>query len=389
MKSDLKGIALRDYRIQLFRKAHAFERPERVPISGNMFTWMFLDAGYSLEEALYHYDKIDDSLMKFVKKYKVDAINQLHTGYRNCFPVCAALDQTGIYSTDKGLQAITEDIIHPDEYDDLINDYQKTIWTKALPRIYPNVKKMSCEAFANAAKNLKVFNNARTHSEEKLQEEHGIVVDSVPAYCPASELLFTRWRGIKGFSMDIRRHLDKVYEFSESYDEQFLPEIFKNLDRFSGQNPDQPYDVCLVMLGHTVLNEKKFEKLYVPSFKKVLDYCQKHGKQAFIYAEGSWERFGDFFNSYEKGVCNMMVEMDDPYTLRKKFPNLCLYGGLDVGVMGTETSDKCIDMAKKAIEELGRDGGLVLQPNKMVSYVGDMKSENLEAVCDFVAKYEL
>ena len=122
----------------------------------------------------------------------------------------------------------------------------------------------------------------------------------------------------------------------------------------------------------------------------MLDYCADHGKQAFIYAEGSWERFGDFFNQYPKGVCSIMVEQDNPFVLREKFPNICLYGGLDVNLMGREgQQDACIAMAKNAIDQLGKDGGLVLMPNKMVSYPYDMNRENLKAVCDFVLHYEI
>lgn len=38
-------------------------------------------------------------------------------------------------------------------------------------------------------------------------------------------------------------------------------------------------------------------------------------------------------------------------------------------------------MCKKVIDEVGADGGLILAPNKMLSYPNDCKSENLEAIC--------
>lgn len=48
------------------------------------------------------------------------------------------------------------------------------------------------------------------------------------------------------------------------------------------------------------------------------------------------------------------VERDNPYEVRKQIPNLGIIGGLDVTVMGTGTPGQCVDMAKRAIDELGR-----------------------------------
>ena len=84
----------------------------------------------------------------------------------------------------------------------------------------------------------------------------------------------------------------------------------------------------------------------------------------------------------------MMVEQDDPFEIRRKYPNISLYGGLEVNVMRNGTKQQCIDMAKKAIDELGCDGGLILAPTKMLAYPNDMNGENLRAVCEFVQDYK-
>ena len=384
---------LMNYRIQLVRDAQAFQKPDRIAINANMFNWMFLDAGYTVAKAYRDYKAIDDSLVKFVEKYKVDSINQLHTGFRNIFQLCDALGGSTVYSSeeDVNMNAISEDVIHADEYEELTNDFTKTMWTKALPRLFPKVKEMTPKEFAEASRSLQDYLDARNYSETKLQEKYGIIVDAVPCLSPGFESLFNFFRGIKCLSLDLRRHKDQVAEYCRVRDELLVGSTLQALkEKGDGWDMSQPYDVCLVMLGNSIVNRKQFDQYYAAPFEKVLDYCAEHNKQAFIYAEGSWERFGDFFNKYPKGVCNMMVEQDDPYVLREKFPNLCLYGGLDVNLMGKEgAQDECVAMAKKAIDELGRDGGLILMPNKMVSYPFDMNSDNLKAVCDFVTTYEI
>ena len=81
----------------------------------------------------------------------------------------------------------------------------------------------------------------------------------------------------------------------------------------------------------------------------------------------------------------MQVEMDDIYELRKLYPNIALWGGLPVDLLGNGTPEQCVDAAKKAINELGE--GFVLMPNKMLSYKYDCRPENLKAVSEYVHTY--
>lgn len=380
------------YRLSIVRDAQAWKKPDKMPINGNMFNWMFLDAGYSVNEAYRDYEKIDDALVKFVTNYGVDHINQLHTGFRNCFQLCDALGGSTVYtSTSDNMNAVP---IHPFEdsdYDELIHNTNHALWKTALPKLFPRVNDMTPQEFAQAAKSLQDYLNARNYSETKLKEQYGIIVDAIPFIWPGTEPLFNNYRGIRGFSMDMRRHKDKIKEWCAQFDESSWTSFKSQMDaQGEGFLPDQPYDACICMLANSVINRKQFEEFYVPVFKRVLDYCQEHGKQVFFYAEGAWKQFGDFFNEYPKGVVSVMVEQDDIYELRKLFPNIALYGGLQTDTMGkTGAKDEAVAMAHRAIDELGSEGGLVLMPNKMVSYATDMNSENLKAVCDFVNSYEL
>lgn len=118
-----------------------------------------------------------------------------------------------------------------------------------------------------------------------------------------------------------------------------------------------------------------------------LDYAQSLGKQTYWWTEGSFDHIGEFFNDWAKGTVTLMIETDDPYVIRKKYPNICLQGGLNTYTLGNGTKEENIRDAQKAIDELGFDGGLVLAANKMLTYARDMKGENFEAVCDFVQEY--
>ena len=136
-----------------------------------------------------------------------------------------------------------------------------------------------------------------------------------------------------------------------------------------------------------ILNSKQFERLYADPMEKILRAAEAKGKQVFFTSEGSIERVADFFNHFKKGTVSMIIEMDDPYEIRKKYPNICIYGGLKTEVMGRGTPKQCVDMAKRAIDELGCEGGLVLTESKFTAFPNDMNPENLKAVAEFVLNY--
>lgn len=60
---------------------------------------------------------------------------------------------------------------------------------------------------------------------------------------------------------------------------------------------------------------------------------------------------------------------------------------MPVDIIGHEAPETCVNYARRVIDDLGTDGGLVLMPNKMVSYPYDMNSDNLKAVAEFVSEY--
>ncbi len=392
MSESLTGNELFNYKIKLIRDAQGWKKPDRTPFNSNMFTWMFHEAGYTTAQATRDYDIIEKCMVRYVTKYKVDMINAGNSGFRNAFLVMDSLGSGSSYSDkeSQNLNAVIEDVFTPDDYDAVKENFQKAIWERALFRRYPAASAYSPEKFAEAVKTLYDLNEARARIDTRMRDEFGIVCErSWLNFFPGYEYFFKYFRGIKGVAMDLRRCPEKLYEVSDAIDEVNVKNcedfLFREAD---GINWNEPYDVMIGMLGHTILNRKQFDRLWIPSTKKVLDCCEKHGKQVWFFSEGSWGRFGDFFNEYKKGTCNMMAEDDDPFEMRAKYPNLCLNGGLSVDMMGHGTPEECVEMAKKAINELGCDGGLILAPNKMVSYAYDMKAENLKAVGDFVFEYK-
>lgn len=382
---------LYEYRCKLYRDAISFKKPDRIPICGNLFTWMFLDAGYKPTEATRNYDMVEESMIRALKEYKLDQINVLNSGFRNAFLVSDALGGSATYTSEnaENLTAIMEDIMLPDEYDLAINDNAAWIW-KAAFRKYPKLKEMSAKEIAEATKTAGNHFTRKYITNKKLHDELGALQENdIYGFCPAFENL-SSYRGLKGLSMDLRRQKDKVLEYCRTNDNATLAGYKAWLEaQPEGPNMLETCDCCIWILAHTLCNKKQFELYYAPMLEEAINMTAAKGKQIIFWTEGEWGRFGEFFNKFPKGTVCLMVEQDDIFEMREKYPNIALMGGISRDLLSSGTPEQCVAQVKEVIDRIGKDGGLILQPNKMISYANDCKPENLKAVCDFVVSYEI
>lgn len=381
------------YRIKLFRDTHAWKKPDRIPFNSNMFNWMFIDAGYTTAEASRNYELLENILDRFLGLYKIDGLNKISGMSRNPFLLHDALGGNSSWGTTDSnasdVVAIFEDeLIKSDEYDELIADANKVLWEKAFFRHYPKAKDFNAEQFKNALCKFKEFNDAKVKLNSKLRDVYGIPIETnIVMVGSSTNLLMNSYRGIKGFAIDMRRNFAKVKEFVDIRQSTAIKGAVERLSQTQGYDWNETYDVHIGYLDYTIMNTKQFEALLLPTLDAVAKACEKYDKQAWLNTEGSFERFGDYFNNYRRGVTTCSVEMDDPFVIREKYPNIGIVGGISLDVLGKGTPQQCVDMAKKSIDELGRDGGFVLSPNKFVTYKNDMRTENLKAVGDFAEQY--
>ena len=246
-----------NYKIKLIRDAQGWKKPDRTPFNSNMFTWMFHEAGYTTAQATRDYDIIEKCMVRYVTKYKVDMINAGNSGFRNAFLVMDSLGSGSSYSDkeSQNLNAVIEDVFTPDDYDAVKENFQKAIWERALFRRYPAASAYSPEKFAEAVKTLYDLNEARARIDTRMRDEFGIVCErSWLNFFPGYEYFFKYFRGIKGVAMDLRRCPEKLYEVSDAIDEVNVKNcedfLFREAD---GINWNEPYDVMIGMLGHTIV----------------------------------------------------------------------------------------------------------------------------------------
>lgn len=380
-------------RQKMIEDAVRLRKPERVPHLTNIYGWAVHDSGYTLSQALADFSIMEKCQRNLLEKYKFDQVIPFFQVM--CNPI-GMLEKIGpgyhLINDEVGSINYTDPhLLETHEYEEFLNNPQKYIWEVLLPRKYPAWKDL------NSADIVQMFTRYRDYKSLLGRVNKAFEEFEIPRRCNTYidrfglEMLGQLFSGIKGLSIDMRRHPADIERFIEGWDE--YAGISKAIDGLTGANRENStaaFDVWLSpMMTHNFLNPKQWERFYWPLLKKVLDKVVEEDLTVYLFVEGSAARMYDYLREYEPGHIVLHVEQDDLFEVRKNLPNCCICGGMTPQVLGGESKEKCVSYAKFLIDELGHDGGFILSQSKMLSYPQDANPENLKAVCDFAQEYYL
>ena len=384
---------LKASRVQLFRDAANFKKTERIPHFANVVTWKVFDAGYTLDQAMTNFDIMEKTVIHFLDKYPVDAV--LDVGIRNQFNVTEAFGEGGYYYYTEEVVGV-HDHAHctVDTLMEYLDDPTRYTWEVILPKKYgEDWEKKTTEVWK------KTFSEYMRYIKYILHMSSVTGKYGLPSLSPNNpmmgaivfgiEELMSNLLGIQQLSVAMRRSPDKIEEFINRWDEERIQPAIEKVKNGKGPNYKYCFDSSILMLAHTVMNKKQFERFYWPHLKELLDAYAEKGMNIRIFAEGSILRFAEYFKDYPKGVLTFHLEQDDPFEFRKALPNVCIMGGMTTDLLTNGTPEECVAYAKRLCDELGQEGGFIFSENKMLSYRNDAKAENMKAVCEFVNNYRL
>ena len=381
-----------DERIKLFDDAVRMEqKPKRVPFVTNDAFWRYYDLGYTLSDALMDKQKIEDANIEFQKRYQFDAM--LDIGDRNPLIMTRSLGNFEYQINDENntLMLAEQNHFHEDDYDSFIKNPLKTLWENVIPRKYTYFKNgMSLQTLQNTLGEFLAYDQSIQRTNQRLASECGVPqlfdpVNGARIY-PAFEALYNFLRGMKGLSRDLRKIPKKVLAFNEVYHNTFVKGLVDGIKHTD--SPSSAFTVFTIMLSENMINPKQFEKFFWPQFKELADKVVETNGTMFVLSEGSFKRVSEYLQELPKGHFCFYVEMDDIFETRKQLPNLCLWGGLPVSLISRGTKQECIDYTKRVIDEVGRDGGLILCTDKFTSHPSDCNRENLLAISEFIHNYQ-
>lgn len=385
---------LKQQRVRLFRDAAAFKKTERIPYLSAAVTWKILDAGCKISEAMTDFAVMERCVRHFLDKYPVDAVMDL--GIRNQFNVTEAFGPGGYYYyTDETVGIHDHAHCTVDTLEEYLDNPEKYIWERILPEKYgEDWAKKDKATWKRTFSEYMAYTKFVIHMANVTGKEYGI-----PSMAPNNpmkgaiqfgiEELEANLLGIKQLSLAMRRSPDKIDSFIARWDAEHIDPLVEKV--LSGKGPGEKYcfDASIMMLAQNILNPKQFDRWYWPSLEKLLDAYAAKDMSVRIFAEGRVLRYADHFAKYPKGVLSFHLEQDDPFEFRKTLPNCAIIGGMTTDMLSKGSTEECVDYAKRLCDELGGEGGYIFSENKMLSFRGDAKAENLSAVCNFVRDYRL
>ena len=133
--------SLLEERMSLFKNAVTGEQKNhRVPHRANLWSWKFLDAGYTITEALYDYDIMEKVIRHCAETYPVDMLAE--TGWRNPVQVTEVLgnDEYILNDETSSISIADQCFFEDEDYDKLIENPGKFLWETFVPRKYKKLR---------------------------------------------------------------------------------------------------------------------------------------------------------------------------------------------------------------------------------------------------------
>ena len=368
-------------------------KPTRIPILANTITWTVVDSPYKLSEAIYDEEKMFDVVCSHHEKYEFDLYT--YTGARNWLEFSDAFGKDTCYIIDDENYGIN----YPDSASIAAESDYPALLEKGLIRYYFENGIPGKYGLTNRDDIIERFGKAITayfnreqylkRVKKQFNEKYG-----VPSWSPIVtefplDIIYKAIRGMKGFSIDLRRNQYFIEKTLEMLDEHFYPKLLKRLDNFEDRD-DFVFAMRTTSLVHTVLSPKQFEKYLWPHIKRFAEDLAKRNMVGSLFMEGNIDPFVDFFQDIPPGHLVLQIENGDPIALKRKLhSNVTLAGGYNSYYLGRGSEKETVETATALLDAVAYDGRYIFTTDKMLSFVGDAKAENFLALNRLIKDYKL
>jgi hypothetical protein len=387
--------------------------PDRVPITLLPSMFPFVNAGMTVQEAMYDYDKCTAAFKKFVLEYKPD----MHIGAAQAGPgkFYEILDYKlykwpghGV-APEHSYQCIEDEYMKAEEYDLLIADPSFYFRNFYLPRVFG-----ALQGFTMLAPLTSIL------------EIYGVAFNFIPYALPPVQATFKalfeagaealKWamamgslngelaslgfpnilggftkapfdtigdtlRGTRGIIMDMYRQPDKLLKALEA-----LTPVMIGLGLGAAQQTGNPVIFMPLHKGADgFLSDEQFKKFYWPTFKAVMVGLIDGGCIPFPALEGRWGSRLEVIQHIPKGKTMWMVDQTDMAKAKETLGNnACLIGNVSSSMLKLGTPQEVRDYSKKLIDTAGKGGGFIISNG---AFFDEAKPENVKAMVDFAREY--
>jgi hypothetical protein len=387
--------------------------PDRVPVTLLPSMFPFINAGMTIQEAMYDYDKCVAAFKKFILEFKPDMhIGAAAPGPGRFFEILDyklyAWPGHGVAPT-SSYQCHEGEYMKADEYDLLLTDPSFYFRNFYLPRVFgalegfkmlpplTGILEMYGVAFNFIPYALPpvqgTFKALFEAGAEALKwamamgGSNGELItlgfpDILGGFTKAPfDVLGDTLRGTKGIMVDMYRQSDKLLKAME----KIVP-IMIGMGVGASQQTGNPLIFMPLHKGADgFLSDEQFKKFYWPTFKQVMLGLIEGGCIPFPALEGHWGSRLKVIQGIPKGKTVWMVDQTDMAKAKGTLgKNACLIGNVPSSMLNLATPQEVKAYCKKLIDTVGKGGGFIMANG---AFFDEAKPENVKAMVDFTKEY--
>ncbi|MDY6825852.1 MAG: uroporphyrinogen decarboxylase family protein [Bacillota bacterium] len=382
---------LYEERLNRYLTALKCEKPDKVPIRLYLGEWAARYAGFTLQEVYYDLDKQYKMVEKVIANWDVDSIRGLGFGLNP--PALRDSLELKFYRfpgmdlpEDSSFQYHEEEYMKAEDYDDFIANPTGWIVEKYLPRVSEELSEpgsyRASIALIKGSASMMQYSGKLGELSRQVSEQFGFVQAGKGMTKAPFDTLGDTLRGMKGILTDIRRHPDKLIEACNA----LVPHNIKYALAGPGADRTFPVMAPLHRGSYPFLSVENWLKFYWPSLKAVIEGLWKQGKSMTFFAEGDWTPYLEHIANLPAKSIQFIIDNTDPGEAKKHLGGkFCLIGAIPTTLFTYGTPSEMEETVKKTIDELGREGGYILDAGGVI--MGDAKLENIEAMIEAGRKY--
>lgn len=395
--------------------AVALRKPDRVPILPLFSFFVARHAGMTIQEVMNDPDKLFEAQWKTLIDFEPDMDNNPYN-LRLLGPILDVLDFKQLLWPGHGLgsdntyQFVEGEYMTADEYDHFLLDPLDFMVRKYWPRIMGSLKGLeklpplhniisyymgiptgfamftlpevqsALDTLKKAGeKSMQIITYSRKYSTAA--KEAGFPMQFGGVTQAPFDTLGDFYRGTKGLMLDMYRRPEKVIKSCERL-LAFMIEMGVNAAKASGV----PRVFIPLHKGlDGFMSEEQFKRFFWPTLRELMVALIDQGLIPCPLWEGDCTSRLEIIKDIPAGKAMYAFEATDMMKAKKILGDtVCLRGNLPMSIVATGTPDDVRAYCKKLIDEVGRDGGFIMDTS---TGVDDAKPENLKAMFQFTREY--
>jgi uroporphyrinogen-III decarboxylase len=406
--------ALYRERTTIIRDAFEMKVPARVPVFPSEGFFAILNAGLTMKDALYEYEKVAQATLAYCREFQPDAwFGALALVPGRCFDILDyklydwpghGLPDTLIY------QMLEGEYVVSGEYRELAADPTNFFLHKYLPRcfgaleplaklpLFPSIQEMPLTPVALLPFGMPDVQQALQKLMEAGNEAMrwmgvmGALGAQVRAMGVADwagsaakapfDMIGDTMRGTHPLMTDLFRRPDLVIETCQ----RLVPAMVE-----MGVSNCNATGVPLVFIplhkgADGFMSKAQFKKFYWPTLKAVIEGLVAEGCIPVLFAEGGYnQRLEIIAAESPQGKCIWWFDQTDMRRAKEVLGGVCcIAGNVSTALMAAGTPDEVKAYIKDLIEAAGKDGGFILTNG---CGIDNAKPENVKAMMEAGLEY--